>query len=92
MFEILLLMCLAIFIRKLNAYCIHTSLELQFSLNLSDDPKEGHYNLIERAEIAQLVRSRMQSLGKILTVPHSNHTHIFWSLLLMSYYSTVQQE
>ncbi|KAK4312450.1 hypothetical protein Pmani_016138 [Petrolisthes manimaculis] len=34
-----------------------------FSLNLSDDPKEGHCNLIERAEIAQLVRSRMQSLA-----------------------------
>ncbi|XP_069990778.1 potassium channel subfamily T member 2 isoform X11 [Penaeus vannamei] len=34
-----------------------------FSLNISDDPKEGHSNLIERAEIAQLVRSRMQSLG-----------------------------
>ncbi|CAL4058748.1 unnamed protein product, partial [Meganyctiphanes norvegica] len=33
-----------------------------FSLNISDDPKEGHSNLIERAEIAQLVRSRMQSL------------------------------
>ncbi|KAB7493621.1 Potassium channel subfamily T member 2, partial [Armadillidium nasatum] len=33
-----------------------------FSLNLTDDPKEGHSNLIERAEIAQLVRSRMQSL------------------------------
>ncbi|KAL7645094.1 UNVERIFIED_CONTAM: hypothetical protein RMT77_003472 [Armadillidium vulgare] len=38
------------------------SLDPQFSLNLSDDPKEGHSNLIERAEIAQLVRSRMQSL------------------------------
>ncbi|KAG7171287.1 Potassium channel subfamily T member 1-like 1 [Homarus americanus] len=35
----------------------------QFSLNISDDPKEGHSNLIERAEIAQLVRSRMQSLA-----------------------------
>ncbi|XP_069179342.1 potassium channel subfamily T member 2 isoform X5 [Procambarus clarkii] len=34
-----------------------------FSLNISDDPKEGHSNLIERAEIAQLVRSRMQSLA-----------------------------
>ncbi|XP_045137419.1 potassium channel subfamily T member 2-like isoform X9 [Portunus trituberculatus] len=34
-----------------------------FSLNISDDPKEIHCNLIERAEIAQLVRSRMQSLA-----------------------------
>ncbi|XP_063614596.1 uncharacterized protein LOC134787715 isoform X2 [Penaeus indicus] len=39
------------------------SLNPEFSLNISDDPKEGHSNLIERAEIAQLVRSRMQSLG-----------------------------
>ena len=36
----------------------------QFSLNISDDPKEGHSNQIERAEIAQLVRSRMTSLGE----------------------------
>ncbi|XP_069948561.1 potassium channel subfamily T member 2 isoform X2 [Cherax quadricarinatus] len=39
------------------------SLNPEFSLNISDDPKEGHSNLIERAEIAQLVRSRMQSLA-----------------------------
>ncbi|XP_050736100.1 potassium channel subfamily T member 2-like isoform X4 [Eriocheir sinensis] len=39
------------------------SLNPEFSLNISDDPKEIHCNLIERAEIAQLVRSRMQSLA-----------------------------
>ncbi|XP_047741157.1 potassium channel subfamily T member 2, partial [Hyalella azteca] len=40
-----------------------SSLNPEFSLNISDDPKEGHSNQIERAEIAQLVRSRMTSLA-----------------------------
>ncbi|RXG70108.1 Potassium channel subfamily T member 1 [Armadillidium vulgare] len=48
-----------------------------FSLNLSDDPKEGHSNLIERAEIAQLVRSRMQSLVVLFPRSHLKITTMF---------------
>lgn len=44
-----------------NRVCLVST---QFSLNITDDPKEGHSNQIERAEIAQLVRSRMTSLGE----------------------------
>ncbi|XP_076034541.1 slowpoke 2 [Oratosquilla oratoria] len=46
-----------------SCFLCHSNKGSTFSLNISDDPKEGHSNLIERAEIAQLVRSRMQSLA-----------------------------
>ncbi|XP_034254066.1 potassium channel subfamily T member 2 isoform X5 [Thrips palmi] len=35
----------------------------QFSLNLADEARDNHTNQIERAEIANLVRSRMESLN-----------------------------
>ena len=39
---------------------------LYFQCGQQEDPKANHSQLIERAEIAQLVRSRMQSLGELV--------------------------
>lgn len=36
---------------------------LQYSINVGDEAKDNHTEMIERAEIANLVRSRMESLN-----------------------------
>lgn len=35
----------------------------QYSINIGDEAKDNHTEMIERAEIANLVRSRMESLN-----------------------------
>lgn len=35
----------------------------QYSINVDDEAKDNHAEMIERAEIANLVRSRMESLN-----------------------------
>lgn len=36
---------------------------LQYSINMGDEARDNHTQMIERAEIANLVRSRMESLN-----------------------------
>lgn len=36
---------------------------LQYSINVGDEAKDNHAEMIERAEVANLVRSRMESLN-----------------------------
>jgi hypothetical protein len=36
---------------------------LQYSVNMGDEARDNHAQMIERAEIANLVRSRMESLN-----------------------------
>lgn len=36
---------------------------VQYSINMADEAKDNHEQQIERAEIANLVRSRMESLN-----------------------------
>lgn len=38
-------------------------LPLQYSININDEARDNHKQQIERAEIANLVRSRMESLN-----------------------------
>lgn len=44
-----------------NQICI--KIFTQFSINMHDDARDNHDNLIERAEIVNLVRSRTDSLN-----------------------------
>lgn len=40
-----------------------SSIFFQYSINLADEARDNHAQQIERAEIANLVRSRMESLN-----------------------------
>lgn len=40
-----------------------TNIRFQYSVNMTDEARDNHAQQIERAEIANLVRSRMESLN-----------------------------
>ncbi|KAI8127272.1 Potassium channel subfamily T member 2 [Lucilia cuprina] len=46
-----------------NTEATHSSMFFQYSINLADEARDNHAQQIERAEIANLVRSRMESLN-----------------------------
>ncbi|XP_039955467.1 potassium channel subfamily T member 2 isoform X9 [Bactrocera tryoni] len=46
-----------------NTEASHSSMFFQYSINLADEARNNHAQQIERAEIANLVRSRMESLN-----------------------------
>jgi hypothetical protein len=47
-----------------NVYSLSTAIELlQYSMNMVDEARDNHAQQIERAEIGNLVRSRMESLN-----------------------------
>nr|CAD7425989.1 unnamed protein product [Timema monikensis] len=41
----------------------HSGMEIMYSINMADEARDNHTQMIERAEIANLVRSRMESLN-----------------------------
>ncbi|XP_055702406.1 potassium channel subfamily T member 1 isoform X29 [Phlebotomus papatasi] len=49
--------------RAHDKYALHLSKMEKYSLNLADEARDNHAQQIERAEIANLVRSRMESLN-----------------------------
>jgi len=53
----------------------------QFSINMHDDARDNHDNLIERAEIVNLVRSRMDSLN----LPSIDHEDVSEKRSSLSY-------
>lgn len=48
-------------LHNLNHLSVYTW--FQYSINMADEAKDNHNQQIERAEIANLVRSRMESLN-----------------------------
>lgn len=51
------------FVHLLIYFPVRKNIFLQYSVNMNDEARDNHRQQIERAEIANLVRSRMESLN-----------------------------